>query len=33
MGRKYEPMDEVTQAFTVLLKALPARSGDASAAV
>lgn len=26
--KKYEALDEVTQAFTVLLKALPAKSGD-----
>jgi hypothetical protein len=32
-GKKYEPLDEVTQAFTVLLKALPAKSGDKTAAV
>ncbi len=32
-GKKYEPMDEVTQAFTVLLKALPAKSGAQAAAV
>jgi hypothetical protein len=31
--KKYEPMDEVTQAFTVLLKALPGKSGDKSSAV
>jgi hypothetical protein len=32
-GKKYEPLDEVTQAFTVLLQALPAKSGDQAAAV
>jgi hypothetical protein len=31
--KKYEALDEVTQAFTVLLKALPAKSGDKQAAV
>ncbi len=31
--KKYEALDEVTQAFTVLLKALPAKSGDKAAAV
>ncbi len=31
--KKYEAIDEVTQAFTVLLKALPAKSGDKTAAV
>jgi hypothetical protein len=30
--KKYEALDEVTQAFTVLLKALPAKSGDKAAA-
>lgn len=30
--KKYEALDEVTQAFTVLLKALPAKSGDKSSA-
>lgn len=28
--KKYEALDEVTQAFTVLLQALPAKSGDTS---
>lgn len=32
-NRKYEALDEVTQAFTVLLKALPAKSGDKQATV
>ncbi len=32
-GKKYEAIDEVTQAFTVLLKAVPAKSGDNTAAV
>ena len=32
-GKKYEPLDEVTQAFTVLLKAVPAKSGDKAAVV
>jgi hypothetical protein len=31
--KKYEALDEVTQAFTVLLKALPTKSGDKAAAV
>lgn len=31
--KKYEALDEVTQAFTVLLKALPPKSGDKAAAV
>jgi len=31
--KKYEALDEVTQAFTVLLKALPAKSGDKTTAV
>jgi len=31
--KKYEALDEVTQAFTVLLKALPGKSGDKQAAV
>jgi hypothetical protein len=31
--KAYEPLDEVTQAFTVLLKAVPAKSGDKQAAV
>lgn len=31
--KKYEALDEVTKAFTVLLKALPAKSADKSAAV
>jgi hypothetical protein len=31
--KKYEALDEVTQAFPVLLKALPAKSGDKQAAV
>jgi hypothetical protein len=32
-GKKYEALDEVTKAFTVLLKALPAKSADKSTAV
>lgn len=32
-GKKYEPLDEVTQAFTRLLQALPAKSGDKQSAV
>lgn len=32
-GKKYEALDEVIQAFTVLLKALPAMSGEKTAAV
>jgi hypothetical protein len=31
--KKYEPLDEVTQAFTKLLQALPGKSGDKQAAV
>jgi hypothetical protein len=31
--KKYEALDEVTQAFTVLLKALPGKSGDKASAV
>jgi hypothetical protein len=31
--KAYEPLGEVTQAFTVLLKAVPAKSGDKQAAV
>jgi hypothetical protein len=31
--KAYEPLDEVTQAFTVLLKAVPAKSGDKQATV
>jgi hypothetical protein len=31
--KEYEALDEVTKAFPVLLKALPAKSGDKSAAV
>jgi hypothetical protein len=31
--KKYEALDEVTLSFTALLKALPAKSGDKSAAV
>ena len=32
-GKKYEALDEVTQAFTVLLNALPGKSGTKAAAV
>ena len=32
-GKKYEQLDEVTQAFTKLLQALPAKSGDKQSTV